>query len=209
MSIAVLSAALLALAACEEEETVFPAPGLAEPVDAATLSAQGFLVIPAVLTQIYDAFGATEEDAIYDGLAQVAAGDALEALYLERIGAMAAAGLEPDQEIHEMELLGLSAETTGRSVDVAARWRVLGTVGHAEHLHVRGNAYAATLTLEPVADAWRLTAFDLTDVDRTDAGTTQLRTDVAAPESEPAEVPWIGGAPGAAPEPAPALEPGE
>ncbi|MGR3490969.1 MAG: hypothetical protein ACU0DW_02835 [Shimia sp.] len=196
-----LCAAALTLTACEEEETSFPAPGLAEAVDAAELSIQGFAVIPAVLEQVYTAFGATEEDAIYDGLAQVAAGDALEALYLERIGAMAAAGLEPDQEIHEMELLDLSAQTSGRSVDVSARWRVLGTVGHAEHLHVRGNAYAADLTLEPVDEAWRLTAFTLTDVDRTDAGTTQLRSDVAAP----ADVPWIGGAPGAAPEPAPEI----
>lgn len=49
---------------------------------------------------------------------------------------------------------------------------MLGTVGYSEHLHVRGNAYSAELTIEPVDGAWRITAFELTDVDRTDAGTT-------------------------------------
>ena len=37
-------------------------------------------------------------------------------------------------------------------------------------MHVRGNTYAANLQLEPVNEHWRMTAFDLTDVDRTDAG---------------------------------------
>lgn len=54
---------------------------------------------------------------------------------------------------------------------VAVTSRVVGTVDHATHLPVRGNTYAVDLTIEPVDGAWRMTTFDLTDVDRTDRGT--------------------------------------
>ena len=144
---------------------------------AAEVGVEGYKVAPALLSEVYKAFGETEEAQIYDGLAKVAAGPALEQLYLERLGAMAGGGLEPDQTIHEMELLGLGAHSQDNMVTLDAKWRVLGTVGHAEHMHVRGNAYSATLTLEPVDGAWRLTGFQLNDVDRTDAGGLQPKTE--------------------------------
>ena len=137
----------------------------------------GYKIAPAMLSVVYQAFGETEEARIYDRLAEVSAGAALEQLYLERLGAMAGGGLEPDQTIHEMELLGLAARTEGDLVTMDAKWRVLGTVGHAEHMHVRGNVYSAALTLEPVDGAWRLTGFELKDVDRTDAGGMQPQED--------------------------------
>jgi hypothetical protein len=176
-ALGLVTGALVLLAACKEERTAFPAPGLDREVTARDASAESFLIVPVMLARIYDAFGATEEAAIYDTLAEVAAADALEALYLERVGAMAQAGLEPDQDIHEMELLDLRSNPSGGTVQVSAKWRVLGTVGHAEHLHVRGNAYAADLVLSPVDDAWRLTGFTLTDVDRTEAGTMQPKVE--------------------------------
>ena len=119
------------------------------------LGGQGYRITPAMLSVVYKAFGETEEARIYDGLAEVAAGGALEQLYLERLGARA----EDDV------------------VTIDAKWRVLGTVGHAEHMHVRGNAYSASLTLEPVEGEWRLTGFELKDVDRTDAGGLQPQVD--------------------------------
>lgn len=141
-------------------------------MNAAKLSKEAFRVAPVMLETVYRAFGETDETAIYDDLAQVAAGEALEALYLERVGAMAGGGLDQsDQQLHEMELIRLTSRGTGTTIRWDAEWRVIGTVGHATHLHVRGNTYAASLTLEPVDGAWRMIAFDLTDVDRSDAGT--------------------------------------
>jgi len=145
-------------------------------VEHGTLSPQEFrdnsyLVLPDMLALIYEAFAETEEDQIYDRLARVAAGEALETLYLERVGAMAGGGLdEGDQELHDMELAGLSSRQVGDTFEMNVSWRVVGTVGHATHMHVRGNTYAADLSIEPVEGAWRMTSFDLTDVDRTDAG---------------------------------------
>ena len=144
---------------------------------AAEVGNEGYRITPAMLSVVYKAFGETEEARIYDALAEVAAKEALEQLYLERLGAMAGGGLEPDQTIHEMELLSLAARSGDDVVTIDAKWRVLGTVGHAEHMHVRGNAYSAALTLEPVDGEWRLTGFALKDVDRTDAGGLQPQVD--------------------------------
>ncbi len=130
---------------------------------------------PALLLVVYDAFGKTEEDAIYDTLASVTHGDALEYLYLERVGAMAGGGLEEaDQTIHEIKLLNTQVESKGATLRIDASWQVIGTVGHAEHLHVRGNTYSAKLTVSPVEGAWRITDFELLDVNRDAAGETFL-----------------------------------
>jgi|AACY02.2.fsa_nt_gi hypothetical protein len=177
LAAALAAGAWLALGGPGGSDRAYAAPGLDEPVPAAALSENSFRVIPVLLQQVYTAFGETDEAAIYDGLATVAAEAALETLYLERVGAIADAGLEPDQQIHEMELLSLTSRPGRGQVDVSATWRVLGTVGHAEHLHVRGNAYSADLVLQPVDAAWRLTGFSLRNVDRTEAGTLTEKVD--------------------------------
>lgn len=128
---------------------------------------------PALLMVVYDAFGQTEEDGIYDTLAHVTHGDALEYLYLERVGAMAGGGLdEADQTIHEIKLINTQVARAGATLAIDASWQVIGTVGHAEHLHVRGNTYSAKLSVSPVEGAWRITDFALLDVNRDTAGET-------------------------------------
>ncbi|MEM7520491.1 MAG: hypothetical protein AAF307_05585 [Pseudomonadota bacterium] len=129
---------------------------------------------PALLLVVYEAFGETQEDAIYDTLASVTHGDALEYLYLERVGAMAGGGLEEeaDQTIHEITLLKTEVVRDGAALQIDASWQVIGTVGHAEHLHVRGNTYSAELSVAPVEGAWRITDFELLDVNRQTAGET-------------------------------------
>ena len=145
-----------------------------EPMTANDVSERFFEVAPEMLTAVYRAFNETDEEAIYDSLAVVAGGEALEALYLERVGAMVGGGLDgteaADQEIHNMQMLRIDSERSGQSFTWDARWRVVGTVGHATHMHVRGNVYAAVLTVAPTDGVWRITEFELTDVDRSEAG---------------------------------------
>ena len=145
-----------------------------DPMTADVLSEEFFRVVPTILTTVYLAFNETVEMEIYDSLAQVAAGEALETLYLERIGTMAGGGLniseETDQQIHEMQMLHIDQRREHETFIWTARWRVVGTVGHTTHMHVRGNIYAAVLTMEPVDGQWRMTQFELTDVDRSEAG---------------------------------------
>lgn len=142
------------------------------------------LLLPGILTTVYEAFGETEEAAIYDRLADVASGEALEHLYLERVGAMVGGGLNPDQEIHEVALSSMSARPAGNTVSISARWRVLGVVGHSEHMHMRGNAYAADLIMAPDAGVWKIIGFNLTDVDRSDAGTLERNADAPPVEEK-------------------------
>lgn len=148
----------------------YSAPGHA-PMGAETARNELFTLLPALLLVVYDAFSRTEEGDIYDTMAGVAAGQALDTLYLERAGAMVGGGLtESDQMIHEMRLIKASSRQSGETFLLDAQWEVIGTVGHSEHIHVRGNTYSANLTIAPVDGAWKITGFELTDVDRQTAG---------------------------------------
>ncbi len=123
------------------------------------------------LERVYRAFEEDGEGNIYDALSAATAGSALEALYLQRRTALLDRGLEKTgQQVHELELLSASVRRQRDGLLVAARWRVLGLVGHEQHRHVRGNAYTADLRFERVDGQWRITTFDMREVDRTDAG---------------------------------------
>ena len=157
----------------------FSAPGL-DPMTISEAQGDFWRLTPALLLVVYEAFGETQEDAIYDTLASVTHGEALEDLYLELVGAMRGGGLdEVDQTIHEIKLLNTQVTREKRALVIDASWQVIGTVGHAEHMHVRGNTYSADLTVSPVEGAWRITDFELLDVNRDQAGETFL-----APEAE-------------------------
>ena len=152
------------------DSRAYMAPGL-EPMGPEAVQDELFTLVPALLLAVYEAFGHTGETEIYDTLATAAAGEALESLYLERAGAMVGGGLtDSDQTIHEMRLIKASSQQFGETFNIDAEWEVIGTVGHSEHLHVRGNTYRANLTIRPVEGAWKITGFELTDVDRQTAG---------------------------------------
>ena len=160
------------------ETDEFVAPGL-EPMTIEDARTEFWRLTPALLLVVYDAFGETQEDVIYDTLASVTHGDALEYLYLERVGAMAGGGLdEADQTIHEIKLLDTRVERDGATLAINASWQVIGTVGHAEHLHVRGNTYSADLSVSPIEGAWRIADFELLEVNRDTAGETFLAPQV-------------------------------
>lgn len=176
-SLALLGAAVLYMSQSQpsvSETTAFSAPGL-DPMTLEQARGEFWRLTPALLLVVYDAFGATDEDMIYDTLSRVTHGEALEYLYLERVGALSGGGLgDADQTIHEIKLLNTHATREGATLAINATWQVIGTVGHAEHLHVRGNTYRADLAVAPVDGAWRITDFELLDVNRDAAGETFL-----------------------------------
>ena len=134
---------------------------------------------PVLLLVVCDAFGLTQEDTIYDTLESVTSSEALEYLYRKRVGAMAGGGLEvADQTIHEINLLNTTVKRVANDLNIDASWQVIGTVGHAEHLHVRGNTYSANLIVAPIDGAWKITDFQLRDVSRDGAGETFLAPEV-------------------------------
>ncbi|MCH2163943.1 MAG: hypothetical protein MK098_04730 [Marinovum sp.] len=156
------------------DSETFTAPGL-DPLTVSAAEDAFWRLTPALLLVVYEAFAETEEGTIYDTLAKVTHGDALEYLYLQRVGAMAGGGLdETDQTIHEIKLLNTQVNRQNETLAIDASWQVVGTVGHAEHMHVRGNTYSADLTVSPVDGAWRITDFELLEVNRDTAGETFL-----------------------------------
>jgi len=72
--------------------------------------------------------------------------------------------------VHEIRVIRARPRTVGETVMIDAAWQVVGTVGHGEHVHVRGNTYRAELAIAMVDEAWKMTGFRLVDVDRTGAG---------------------------------------
>ncbi len=138
---------------------------------AAQAEARAYDLVTASLEGVYGAFKQTEETAIYDALAKVSKGEALEQLYLQRRAALMDRGLDKvGQQVHELELISVTARREGETLRADARWRVVGIIGHEAHRHVRGNAYAAELLLERDVAGWRIAGFDLREVDRTEAG---------------------------------------
>ncbi|MEL6583850.1 MAG: hypothetical protein AAFQ36_08445 [Pseudomonadota bacterium] len=124
------------------------------------------LLAREMLVQVYQAFEARSEEAIYDALAAAVAGPVLEELYLQRRAALTTRD-GAVQAVHDVTLNTLSATwTSDRSVVMEADWQILGTVGHAEHQHQRGNSYAATLTFTLMGPGFRVTEFDLHSIRR-------------------------------------------
>ena len=123
------------------------------------------------LDRVYRAFEEEDEARIHDILAQATAGPALEELYLQRRAAILQSGLEKaGQEVHELEILSATVERDDNQLIAQVKWRVLGLVGHAEHKHLRGNAYSADMILDRVGGGWKIVAFSLREVDRREAG---------------------------------------
>lgn len=145
------------------------------------------------LQSVYGAFELSDPEAIYDALAQATAPDVLELLYLQKQATLQS-GLDPaSQTLHSIELRALDFDWLPHShqIHYAAKWAVIGLVGHGVHQHVRGNVYSAAIDMAPVGGRWRMVNFELMDVDRSDAGQP-----IALPQSEQA-----GAAPGQAPTP--------
>ncbi len=167
----VLGLFALAVAWRDSRAATYPGPDGLIPLSVAAAAAQPAPLVASVLDGLYRAYEAEGEEAVYDTLAGVAAGEALEALYLEHRAALLNTGLETAaQAVHELHLLDLETTRAGGGIAVAARWAVLGSVGHGDHTHIRGNTYAADLALAPVGGQWRLTGFTLREVDQTGAG---------------------------------------
>ncbi len=119
-------------------------------------------VFEPLLLNVYTAFDYSEESDVYDALARSVDGDLLEELY-RRIHR----GLVMDDHdravarVSGVELLEAEvaepAEAADGRFEVAARWRVDGTVVHWGHAHVRIHEYAARSIVRRTDRGWRIT----------------------------------------------------
>lgn len=149
------------------------------------------ILLLAVLTRVYEAFEEEDEGRVYDALASVAAKPVLEELYLQKQQSLITRLNGVRQSLHALELEGFSNSNipSEMRLDFDARWRVVGTVGDATHKHVRGNSYAAKLSIQqqPHGD-WHITEFALLSINRQDAGDiTAILTPETAAQEAPAD----------------------
>lgn len=124
----------------------------------------------SVLLNLYSAFEQSDEEAVYDALAQVSSESVLEGLFLQQRATFKEGLGMPTQKIHSVELKSFTSKFEQGQMIYDASWQVFGLVGHGEHGHYRGNIYSADLVVEPLDGQWKLSAFDLTEIKRDDSG---------------------------------------
>ena len=128
-------------------------------------------------TNIYRSFDYTEEEKVYDALAQSAAGDLLDELYAEIY-----AGLEMQLEdgaavsrVQSVDHLDIEVDAYAAPDDdtltftVTATWQVTGAVFHWGHSHTRTNEYKARYTIAGTPAGWRIVDTELLEQARIDA----------------------------------------
>lgn len=131
---------------------------------------QADVIAESLLTNIYRAFDYNEESDIYDAIAESADGSLLKQIYLdvqktrqmqEQGGALTT--------INEVKFLEGEkvADIDGNGFEYRCKWVVNGTVEHWGHIHERTNEFTATLNVQPVDQAWRITGREITDAKQT------------------------------------------
>lgn len=141
---------------------------------------QAGAIFAALHKNIYRAFDYRAENDVYDALAKSVDGPLLSELYLK-----VRRGLEMQEQggavsrVREVKIA--SGEKTPPPTDRAAdprsfgyrcRWTVAGTVEHWGHIHARTNEYEALFTVEPRANAWKITGLEVLNEKRVTFQTT-------------------------------------
>ena len=122
-----------------------------------------------LLGNIYQAFEAPTEEAVYDRLAVSVEGELLSEVYLQtRKGLEAEQGVQTTVEGVKVESATVTSyDWWGNGVGVKVFWEVSGRVGHWGHEHQRTNWYNANLKLKAVGGDWKLTELEVLDEIRT------------------------------------------
>jgi hypothetical protein len=136
--------------------------------DAVLDDARAREIVSGLLHNVYRAFDFRGEEQIYDVLAQSADGELLAQIYLEtRRGLELANQGGARAKVKQVELVDLeTAPADDGAFTATASWNVAGSIGHWGHVHTRANRYRATLTIAPVAGAWKLTSLSILEETR-------------------------------------------
>jgi hypothetical protein len=129
--------------------------------------------IHALLYNTYRALDFSDEEVVFDRLAQSLSGDVLERVYLEM-----RKGLRLENQggarvrVREVRLVDLIPEEPPApgTVRYRARWLATGSVGHWGHTHLRTNAYDARMTLGELDGRWKIAALDVLEEQRVVGG---------------------------------------
>jgi len=126
------------------------------------------------LRNIYRAFDYTDEDDIYDTLAQSVDGPMLDEIYDQVYQSLlhreegGAVSMVQRVEILESKLEQYEpmAEASSARLSIQCRWRVHGAVEHWGHSHKRLNEYHAKYVLRPRDGCWKITDVEVKEQKR-------------------------------------------
>ncbi len=130
-----------------------------------------YRIVDQLLTDTYEAFDLTEEEALYDRLAETVTGDLLPTLFLEnRRGLVSGAGDVDEVSVLDVVVApgGVVGEAPGPGAAFAwtGEWAVSARVAHLVHVHLRENLYTGRVTVRADAEGWKLDAVELTAEER-------------------------------------------
>jgi hypothetical protein len=126
-------------------------------------------VFLALHRNVYRAFDQPTESAIYDTLAQSAAGSLLDDLYRDVYQSLVqreeggAIGTAEAVEVDRLDLLGPEGD---QGFGVRCAWRVRGKVAHWGHTHERENAYQARYVVRNLPEGVRIVEVEIERQDR-------------------------------------------
>lgn len=139
-------------------------------------------VASRVLSDTYHAFNLTDENELYDRLAESVTGDLVDDLYLDSRRRLTAGTREgAEVTVRKVEVLdigepgggeqgaprgGVGGSGTFQAVAYDCRWVVTARVRHLQHVHHRRNVYAGVLTLRVDGERWKIAGVELHSEDR-------------------------------------------
>jgi hypothetical protein len=130
------------------------------------------VILHSLLKNVYRSFDFREESDVYDRLALSVSGDLLEEIYLQNRRSFevkqAGGARARVKEVEIEDVLVKRPDDRPRALLLTSKWTATGTVGHWGHIHIRQNRYAANVTVEPVAGAWKITGLELLEEERID-----------------------------------------
>ena len=132
---------------------------------------EALAVFAPLHANIYRAFDYTEDERIYDTLAETVEGDLLDRVYAEVYGSLilrkagGAVSRVEKTEILESQV-EYSEDPDARRFAVVSRWRVRGAVTHQKHTHRRLNEYQARFEVRWQGEDWKISDMKVLKKDR-------------------------------------------
>ncbi len=158
----------VALAMLIAPSVSFDVSGLVAP-DVTPTPQEARAITRTLIENVYQAHNARAEDDVFDRLAASMSGDTLVSAYLASRKALAfevANGARTHVDAVELRKVEDVQPSGNGGFTATAKWTVAGSVTHLGHRHLRQNLHTAKLGIAPVDGAWKISLFEVLDLER-------------------------------------------
>jgi len=129
------------------------------------------LIMSKVLSDTYQAFNISDENELYDTLAESVTGNLVDDLYLDNRRRLTAGTRQGTKvTIRSVNVLEIGEPVEGMTTEDGysydCRWAVVARVQHLQHVHHRQQIYSGVLTLRAEEGRWKVAGVELHSEDR-------------------------------------------